>query len=64
MSGLEAVHAAFCVHVVAPSLQHAGEPIGFPSMETKFHNLAYVLQNEGDSYNMIYGQRCVHSIYM
>ena len=39
---------------------YVGEPIGFPSMETKFHNLAYVLQNEGGSYNMIHGQRWVH----
>ena len=31
-------------------------------METKFHNLAYVLQNEEGSYNMVYGQRCEHYV--
>ena len=33
------------------------EPTGFPSMETKFHNLAYVLQNEEAQYDMAYGQQ-------
>jgi ADP-ribose pyrophosphatase YjhB (NUDIX family) len=69
-TGLEGAHG-FSVHVHGKPMEDShvvtlffvvpvsieAKPTGFPSMETKFHNLSDVLENPNGSYEWINGQQ-------